>query len=57
LHDYALSEIARIVESNDSIILSVNVNNIKHSSNIIVTLKVNTSDTRRLVATFERFSC
>ena len=56
LHDYALSEIARIVESNDSIILSVNVNNIKHSSNIVVTLKVNTSDTRRLIATFERFS-
>jgi len=56
VHDYALSEIARIVESNDAIILSVNVNTLKNSSNILVTLKVNTSDTRRITATFERFS-
>lgn len=56
IRDYALSEIARITESSDCIILSVNVNNIPASSKVVVTLKVNTSDIRRLTNTFERFS-
>lgn len=54
-HDYSLSEISRIVESNDSFILSNYVNTIENSSKMEVTLKVSTSDLRRIVATFERF--
>lgn len=54
-HDYSLSEISRIVESNDSFILSNYINTIEGSTYMEVTLKVSTSDIRRIIATFERF--
>lgn len=54
-HDYSLSEISRIVESNDSFILSNYINSVESSTLMEVTLKVSTSDVRRIVATFERF--
>lgn len=56
VHDYHLSEIARIAESNDTLILSLNVNTIPDSSRISVTLKLNSSNVRPLIASFERFS-
>ncbi len=55
LHDYSLSEIARIVETNDAIILSSYVMSKKDSSNIEVTLKIDKTDLKHIISTFERF--
>ncbi len=53
--DYVLSDIARIVESNDAHILSlyfnINPENGKHT----VTIKVDITDIKHIVATFERY--
>ena len=52
---YSLSEISRIVESNDAIVLSAYVANQPDTNLLEVTIKVNSSDIRSLVATFERY--
>jgi len=54
-HDYQLSEIARIVESNSALILSSYITSGKESSKVEVTLKMNQVDLKHIVATFERF--
>ena len=54
--NYSLSEIARICESNDIIILSSSAKNIEHTGLLWVTLKINKNDTQALIATFERFN-
>lgn len=54
--DYDLSQIARIVESNDCKVLSVYVNTIPDSTKIEVTLKINRTDLRAVLATFTRFN-
>lgn len=54
-NDYSLTEIARIVESNEAIILSCYVSSIKNSSKISVTLKLNITDLKHVIATFDRF--
>jgi acetoin utilization protein AcuB len=56
LHDYVLTEIARIVESNDAKILSVYVSSYKNSTKIDVTLKLNTSNLTSIFQTFERYN-
>lgn len=55
--DYSLSEIGRLVESNDAKILSTYLTDDKDNpQRIKVTIKLNTSDLNRIIATFERFN-
>jgi CBS domain-containing protein len=54
--DYSLSEISRLVESNDAKIISSFVSAGTHDAdNIRLTLKINKFDLTRIIATFERF--
>lgn len=53
-NDYVLSEIARIVESNDAHVLSLSLNTLA-SGKHIVTLKVDVGEINHIIATFERF--
>lgn len=54
--DYSLSEISRHVEENNAKILSAYVSPDETDGfKIKVTLKINTSDLNRIIATFERF--
>jgi predicted transcriptional regulator len=55
--DYSLTEISRLVESNNAKILSTYITDDKHDLNKLrVTIKINTSDMNRIVATFERYN-
>ncbi|RFS23986.1 CBS domain-containing protein [Chitinophaga silvatica] len=54
--DYALSEIARIAESNDVTLLSVNTITIPSTGKLEVILKTNRQELQSLIATFERFN-
>jgi CBS domain-containing protein len=54
--DYALSEIARIAESNDVTLLSVNTITNPATGKMEVVLKTNRQELQGLVATFERFN-
>jgi len=56
LHDYLLTEIAQIVESNDSKILSLYVSTFKDSTKLNLTLKLSTSNLSSIVQTFERYN-
>lgn len=53
--DYMLSEIARIVESEDATILSSFVTSKPNSTQIEVTLKVNRQFIQSIIATFQRY--
>ena len=54
--DYALSEIARIAESNDVTLLSVNTITNPATGKLEVVLKTNRQELQGLIATFERFN-
>ncbi len=54
--NYSLSEIARIVESNDAHILSSYINSTSDSTKIEVTLKIDKEDVSGIVQTFQRFN-
>lgn len=54
-NDYALSEIARIVESNDALILNCYISSNENISQIEVTLKISKSDLNDVIASFERY--
>lgn len=54
-NDYAPSEIAQIVESNDSKILSLYIASLPDSARMEVTIKVNVSDLSSIIQTFNRF--
>lgn len=54
--DYSLSEIARIAESNDVTLLSVNTITNPNTGKLEVLLKTNRQELHGLVATFERFN-
>jgi CBS domain-containing protein len=54
--DYSLSEIARIAESNEVTLLSVNTINNPGTAKLEVLLKTNRQDMQGLIATFERFN-
>lgn len=56
IRDFLLSEIARIVESNDAIILSLYVMTLPDSTKMQVTIKVNRMDIAPLIATFNRYN-
>ncbi len=55
-HNYSLSEIARIVESNDAHILSSYVSSSQDSTKLVVTLKVDKEDVSGIIQTFQRFN-
>jgi predicted transcriptional regulator len=55
-HNYSLSEISRIVESNDAKVLSSYINSFPDSTRIEVTIKVNKIDTSAIIQTFNRFN-
>ncbi len=54
--DYSLAEIARIAESNDVTLLSVNTITNPGSGKLEILLKTNRQDLQNLIATFERFN-
>jgi hypothetical protein len=56
LNSYSLSEIARIVESNNIKVLCFYVNTIYDTSKVEITLKLDKYDLSSLVQTFERFN-
>ncbi|NJO91643.1 MAG: CBS domain-containing protein [Chloroflexia bacterium] len=56
VNDYVLTEIAQIVEGNDAKILSLYVSTFKTSTQLNVTLKLNTSNLSSVVQTFERYN-
>jgi signal-transduction protein with cAMP-binding, CBS, and nucleotidyltransferase domain len=56
VHDYSLSQIAQIVESNDGKILSCYVNSLADSTKIEVTLKINKEDISGILQTFDRYN-
>ena len=53
--EYALSEIARIVEANDAKILSVSVSSPPESTRLEVTIKVSVMDLSSIIQTFNRY--
>lgn len=55
-HDYSLAEIARIVESENAVILSSFVSSALDDTEITVTIKVNTQNINAISATFTRFN-
>jgi CBS domain-containing protein len=54
--DYSLSQIAQIVESNNVKILSMYITSSPASTQLEVTLKVNTGDLVSVIRTFERYN-
>jgi len=55
INDYAMSEIARIVENNDARILGTFITSHPDSTKMQVTLKINKTDLQAILQTFERF--
>ncbi len=55
VNDYSLSEIARIVESNDAKIISCYTTTHSDSTKLDVTIKINKTDVSGVIQTFERF--
>jgi acetoin utilization protein AcuB len=53
--DYSMAEIAQIVEGNDAKILSSYIMSSPDSTNIEITLKINTIELDRIIRTFERY--
>lgn len=53
--DYSLTEISRIVESNDALILNCFISSRENLSLIEVTLKINRTDLEDIIQSFERF--
>lgn len=54
-NDYSLSEISRIVESNDAKILSLNTRLVPDSAMLEITIKVNRINIEAIIRSFERF--
>jgi len=55
-NDYSLSEIARIIESNDTKILSVNIKSAPDSTKLEITLKLNRINIEAIIHAFERYN-
>ncbi len=54
--DYSLSQIAQIIEGNNVRVLSIYITSPKDSTQMEVTIKVNTSDFASVIRTFERYN-
>jgi CBS domain-containing protein len=55
-NDYSLAQISRIVEENDTKILSLSLDNNEDSTKVELTIKVNREDIRSIVASFVRYN-
>ena len=53
--NFSISEISRIIESNNSTILHLNTNRDQKNGKLIVTLHINNRELSSIVSTFERF--
>ena len=56
INDYSLSEIAQIIEGNDTKILSLYIQTKNTADKIEITIKVNKTDVSSIIQTFERYS-
>jgi len=56
IHDYSLSQISQIVESNDAKILSLYISSHSSSTRLELTLKINRSDLTSIIQTFTRYN-
>lgn len=56
IHDYSLSEIAQIVESNNRKILNLFVSTFAESTKVELTLKINSADIEPVLQTFSRYN-
>lgn len=56
LNDYALSEIARLVEDNNARIFSLEVLPLKDGVSLLVSLKMDITDISAVLRSFERYS-
>lgn len=56
IRDYSLSEISRIIESNDASILSSYITSHVDSTKLELTLKINKTDLSAIIAAFERYN-
>lgn len=56
VHDYSLSQIAQIVESNDAKILSMYISSHSASTRMELTLKINRNDLTSIIQTFTRYN-
>jgi CBS domain-containing protein len=54
-YQYSLSEMSRIVESNNAQILQLNTHFDEVNGNLVVTLKLNKDEAGAIIATFERY--
>ena len=54
-HSYSLAQIARIVESENAIILNSFITSLPDSSELDITLKLNRSDISKILSSFRRF--
>lgn len=55
VRDYSLTEISRIIESNDAKVLSIYTYSIPDSNHIEITIKLNREDLSDIIAAFNRF--
>lgn len=56
IHDYSLSQIAQIVESNDARILSMYISSHSSTTRMELTLKINRNDLTSIIQTFTRYN-
>jgi acetoin utilization protein AcuB len=56
IHDYSLSQISQIVESNDAKILSLYISSHSSSTRLELTLKINRNDLTSIIQTFTRYN-
>ena len=54
-NDYSLSEISRVIESNNASILGVNISKLDDLNNILLTIKVSSLDLSHILASLERY--
>lgn len=54
-NDYCMSEIARIIESNDAKILSTYITSLPDSTQMELTIKISKTDIKSIIKDFERF--
>ncbi|MGF1586768.1 MAG: CBS domain-containing protein [Bacteroidales bacterium] len=55
-HDYSLSQIAQIIESNNSKVLSLYIRNAGDSTTMEVTIKISSTDMSSIINTFDRYN-
>jgi hypothetical protein len=56
LKDYTLTEIARIIESNNAHVMSLSVLPVSDGSTVLVSIKLDISDLTHVLRSFERFN-